>query len=219
VYQIYKITNTINGKSYIGKTKKTFDVRFKEHIQDSKRDRCKDRPLYRAMNKYGVDAFTIELIEETDNPVEREKHWIDVYGTYGSSGYNATKGGDGKEYVDLEKVVDCLFENNLDHMVVSRLLKHDRSTIIDIAKKVGIYIPIVRRRGEDNPSSVLTRYDVKKIRELYVPGVFGWRRIAKLLNLPEGAVHSVIHNNTWNFVRLGETVQIGKGTSFKQKRS
>lgn len=200
MYQIYKITNTINGKSYIGKTKKTFEVRFKEHIQESKKERCKDRPLYRAMNKYGVDVFTIEVLEETDNPVEREKYWIEFYGTFGSNGYNATKGGDGKEYVDLEKVIDCLFENNLDYMVVSRLLKHDRSTIVDIAKKAGIYIPIGQRRGEDSHSSVLTKDDVKKIRELYIPGVFGWRRIAKLLNLSEGAVNSVIHSNTWKYI-------------------
>ena len=152
------------------------------------------------MNKYGVDVFTIELLEETSNPIEREKYWIEVYGTYGSTGYNATKGGDGKEYVDYEKIIDCLFENNLDHMVVARLLKHDKSTIAGIAKEAGIYVPIVRRYGEDSHASVLTKEDVRKIRELYIPGVFGWRRIARLLNLPEGAVHGVIHSNTWKYV-------------------
>lgn len=45
---IYKITNSINGKAYIGKTMGTPEKRFKEHIADSKRDRYANRPLYKA---------------------------------------------------------------------------------------------------------------------------------------------------------------------------
>lgn len=200
MYQIYKITNTINGKSYIGKTKSNYERRFREHVSETKKERAKNRPLYRAMNKYGVDVFTVELLEETDNPVEREKYWIEFYGTYGSNGYNATKGGDGKEYVDYEKIIDCLFENNLDHTVVSKILKHDRDTVVNVAKRAGIYVPIFRRRGEDNPGSKLTLADVLKIRELYVPKKYGKRRISKLLGLPEPAVNCVISGQSWKHV-------------------
>lgn len=200
MYQIYKITNTINGKSYIGKTKKTFEVRFREHVRESKKERAKDRPLYRAMNKYGVDVFTIELVEETYDPVEREKYWIEFYGTYGSGGYNATKGGDGKEYVDLDKVVDCLFENNFDHIVVSKILGYDKTTIVNVAKKAGIFVPIFRRLGEDNPVSILTEENVREIRKLYIPGKLGWRKIASLLNLPPRAVCDVTLGRTWRHV-------------------
>ena len=63
---IYKITNTINQKSYIGKTINSIAERWKEHKKDSKRSYCKDRPLYRAMNKYGIENFTIEQVEEVD---------------------------------------------------------------------------------------------------------------------------------------------------------
>ena len=58
---IYKITNQINGKSYIGKTNlPSIQERFKEHISDSKRARMEKRPLYSAMNKYGIENFKIE---------------------------------------------------------------------------------------------------------------------------------------------------------------
>lgn len=58
---IYKITNQINGKSYIGKTNLvSVQERFKEHIYDSKRTRMEKRPLYSAMNKYGSENFKIE---------------------------------------------------------------------------------------------------------------------------------------------------------------
>lgn len=58
---IYKITNQINGKSYIGKTNlASIQERFKEHIHDSKRVHMEKRPLYSAMNKYGSENFKIE---------------------------------------------------------------------------------------------------------------------------------------------------------------
>lgn len=71
---IYKITNKINHKMYIGKTNYAdpYD-RFKEHIRDSKKERCKNRPLYRAMNKYGLENFEFEVIEETACASDRER--------------------------------------------------------------------------------------------------------------------------------------------------
>ncbi len=104
---IYKITNIINNKSYIGKTQIGIKERFKEHEKESKRKRSKDRPLYKAINKYGIENFKIEPIEETDKPEEREVHYIKTYNTYGSTGYNATIGGDGKAWLDHQAIIDC----------------------------------------------------------------------------------------------------------------
>ena len=76
---IYCITNLINSKRYIGKTTNNIDERFKEHCRDSKKERCNKRPLYDAMNKYGVENFKIEELEyvEDDNKLsEREIYWI-----------------------------------------------------------------------------------------------------------------------------------------------
>ena len=58
---IYVITNDVNGKQYVGKTNFSLERRFREHIADSKRERCNKRPLYSAMNKYGVEHFHIAL--------------------------------------------------------------------------------------------------------------------------------------------------------------
>ena len=101
---IYKITNTINGKMYIGKTELTIEKRFQQHCKDSQRDKMSNRPLYKTMRKYGVEFFSIEEIEETDSPEEREIYWIEFYGTF-KNGYNATMGGDGKKYIDYDLVV------------------------------------------------------------------------------------------------------------------
>ena len=103
---IYKISNSINNKVYIGKTLSTIEKRFLEHQKDCFKDEEEIRPLYRAMRKYGTEKFSIELIEEV--PIEylseREKYWIDYYQSYGN-GYNATLGGDGKQLYDYNAIV------------------------------------------------------------------------------------------------------------------
>lgn len=106
---IYKITNHLNQKAYIGKTIYTVEERWQEHIRDSKRDRCKDRPLYRAMNKYGIENFSIEQIEEVEvkDLSNREIYWIEHYHTF-SNGYNATLGGDGKILYDYDLIADLI---------------------------------------------------------------------------------------------------------------
>ena len=48
------------------------------------------------MNKYGIDSFSIEMLEECSSKEssERETYWLNAFKTYGN-GYNATTGGDG----------------------------------------------------------------------------------------------------------------------------
>lgn len=100
---IYKITNNINGKVYIGKTNKTIMKRFKKHCEDSLK--YKERPLYRAFNKYGIKSFSVDEIEECNPNIvnEREKYWIEYYNSF-KNGYNATLGGDGKSYLDYDLI-------------------------------------------------------------------------------------------------------------------
>ena len=109
---IYKIYNDINDKIYIGKTNYLLEKRFQEHIRDSKKNQ-ENRPLYNAMNKYGVEHFKIEQIEECDIQIvdEREKYWIEFLQTF-KYGYNATLGGDGKSYLDYELIYATYLETN-----------------------------------------------------------------------------------------------------------
>lgn len=63
----YCITNLINEKKYVGKTTYSITKRFQEHCKDSKKERCERRPLYNAMNKYGIENFVVEELIECPN--------------------------------------------------------------------------------------------------------------------------------------------------------
>ena len=127
---IYKIVNNINGKIYIGKTTETIEKRWKEHVLDSKREKIKNRPLYAAFNKYGVENFSIEAIEEVTEVEllnEREKFWIEYFGSF-KNGYNATTGGDGKVYIDYEAIWK-LWQKNYSQIQIADLLKCSPATV------------------------------------------------------------------------------------------
>lgn len=91
--QIYKITNTINNKVYIGQTIRPLKERFGEHCRPS--SEC--FKLRNAIQKHGRDSFTIELIgichnqEDADN---MESFFIENLRAI-KDGYNIDRGGDG----------------------------------------------------------------------------------------------------------------------------
>ena len=127
--KIYKIYNDINDKLYIGKTVSSIEKRFQEHCDDSKKGRCEKRPLYNAMNKYGIEHFFIELIEECDlkELSEKEIYWIGYYNSY-KNGYNATLGGDGKILYDYDLIVQ-LYQNGLTGKEIANQLVCDIDTV------------------------------------------------------------------------------------------
>lgn len=92
---IYKITNLITNKVYVGKTTWLITERFGLH---HKRSKTEDTYLYRSIRKHGIDHFTIQPLEENipvDNLNSKERHWITTLDCLAPSGYNLTKGGTG----------------------------------------------------------------------------------------------------------------------------
>lgn len=134
---IYQIRNNINGKIYIGKTESSIEKRFQEHCRDSRKENI-NRPLYAAMRKYGVEHFCISLLEETDNPEERERYWIELLGTF-KNGYNATMGGDGKKYLDYDLIIS-LYEEIKNQNEVARILKIDQATVRRVVHQANIKV-------------------------------------------------------------------------------
>lgn len=97
--KLYLITNKVNGKQYVGKTYRTLEARFAQHVSEAKRE---TRPICAAIAKYGSRSFLIELLSEheEDELEAAEEAAISLYDTY-NRGYNATLGGDGKRTVSI----------------------------------------------------------------------------------------------------------------------
>jgi group I intron endonuclease len=106
---IYLIENKVNGNKYVGQTVMPLNKRWLAHIQESKT--FSERPLYRAINKYGLDNFNIKVIEETDEDKlsEREIYWIEYFNSY-NRGYNATTGGESNKNI-REDIKDKISES------------------------------------------------------------------------------------------------------------
>ena len=108
---IYKTTNLVNGKIYIGKKKGEFTTSYKGS----------GKYLKNALNKYGVENFSVEVIEYCETlhiQNEREKYWIKYYRDLDVDMYNIASGGDGGDLVtclpceDYDKFVKHISELN-----------------------------------------------------------------------------------------------------------
>lgn len=132
---IYKITNTLNNKCYIGQSV-DIENRWKQHMLASRSltEGGDNYSIHKAIRKYGIENFIFEIIELTsiEELNNKEKYWIDYYDSY-NNGYNETLGGEGKvnynyeeifnlwqigyNYKDIEKIIGCYDK------VITRALK------------------------------------------------------------------------------------------------
>jgi hypothetical protein len=91
---IYKITNIINNKIYIGSAS-FYDKRKGTHISKLNRNTHKNSYLQASWNKHGFNNFNFEIIEQVDsqkNLLNREQYWLDLLCSYNRDiGYNISK--------------------------------------------------------------------------------------------------------------------------------
>ena len=104
---VYKITSTANpNKCYIGQTSVTVNRRWTQHKSLAKSGKSQAH-LYRAMNKYGQDTFSITTVDtiicsNKEELVEklnlREKHFVELFDSL-RNGWNSTSGGDSIDHL------------------------------------------------------------------------------------------------------------------------
>ena len=167
---IYKITNLINDKKYIGQSN-DIERRFKEHHSDPFQ---KSKPsynciFYQAIRKYGIKNFSFEIlelckIEELDN---KEKYWIKYYNTYigweNCQGYNMTIGGSGARKFDPQEIIKLWNQGNTIEEIIN-ILDSSYTTITNYLHQEGLaYVKIDERKTLLSPCHSVLQYSLEGI--------------------------------------------------------
>lgn len=143
VYVIYRILNTISGKSYVGLTHNP-RRRRKDHFRRLRVGIHHSLKLQNSFNKHGKAAFQWEILEEgvpVELCVDREKHWIVVFNSY-REGYNMADGGQGVRGVicswngiEYPSISDAADANGISCGAMSQRLKKGYTCDEDVPKR------------------------------------------------------------------------------------
>ena len=133
---IYKITNKINNKSYIGQTK-NYKRRFSNHRTKYKKTDGQERNklLYRAMRKYGIENFTFEVIDYCEDYNEKEIFYISKFDSF-NNGYNMTIGGE-EPPKHVGENSPFLKHTSDNHLKVKDLLMNSKLSKDEISQQTG----------------------------------------------------------------------------------
>ena len=187
---IYKITNKVNGNSYIGLSTHVED-RWDYHKTPYNWQRENNKSLYKAILKYGIENFNFEVLEECsiDELSEKEKYYIKLYDTY-NNGYNMTAGGENnsgeshprhklteKDIIDIRtrydnlerrKEVYELYKDKIGDSGFSKIWKGETWKNIKMevytSENKNFHLHDTGNKGSENGRSRLTEEEVRDIR-------------------------------------------------------
>ncbi len=153
--KVYLITNTVNGKAYVGLTRRNLSVRFSGHVTDARLGKGSDKSLRAAIRQFGGENFSITLLD-TANDLKSlavlEILYIEKYDTVFPNGYNLNRGGsasDGRRLVVLEGSEYWSFAEIADaySILPITLQKRMQSGRWSIEQAAGIVPPPSRERA------------------------------------------------------------------------
>ena len=202
---IYKVINNINNKIYIGQTRRTIEIRWKEHIRDSfKPSRSYTSILHSAIRKYGEEAFSVENIETCDNKIlnEREIYWINYYDSC-NNGYNISHGGNGYlKYEDEELLT--LWDEGLSAGEIAKQLDLCTDTVTRRLKTCDINEEEIIQRGIKHRSKAMMKpiyqYDLKGNFIRGYESIEEAEKINNIINIKanNGAIHKIAGGYRWS---------------------
>ena len=140
---IYLIVNLINGKKYVGQTYQKLEERIKQHVSCIKK-----RGVDLAIQEYGIDNFSYEIIEECpiEKLDEREIFWIAELNTRFPNGYNLTNGGSGISRIYSSENCDMMtYSRKRQNKIIKMLQKNKKVYISDLKKIFDISTMSIRR--------------------------------------------------------------------------
>lgn len=225
---VYKITNLINGKIYIGKTF-NINTRWEKHIKiaENKEEKAYQY-LHKSINKYGVENFIIEELENNlteQESFEKEKFWIKTLNSKNCDvGMNLTDGGEGASGLKWSEHSRDKIRGENNHNFGKELSletkeklsqalsgennpfynkKHSEETIIFLKNR-----PISEEqrklssegtRGSNSPRAKLTEEKVLKIREMFSNGI-SQKNISELFGVKRHTINQIVNRVRWRHI-------------------
>lgn len=192
---IYKVSNDVNNKVYIGQTIYPIEDRFKRHIYAALNG-TQEYKFQKAILALGVEHFTINIIEDINDSEmnDREIYWIAFYDSY-KNGYNSTLGGSGHRRID----------GKIEEEVVK--LRLQGTPIREIATIVGLSLnPIESILKKNNLGTQLVKD--QEICRLKEEGLNS-RDISRILNCSEQTViRALCRNDKEELLQKNKRVQL-----------
>lgn len=151
--KIYKVTNLINNKIYIGQTTKSIEERFKQHISKAYQGK-ENNHFYSAIRKYGKENFTIELLEDNvpiESIINKEEEYIIKFDSV-NNGYNMKYKTEDPRYKTLvfeskEYLEDLYINQKLSTIQIAKMFGVVNTTVGNRLKALGIP---TRKCGQGN---------------------------------------------------------------------
>jgi len=169
---VYKATNRINGRSYVGVTTRTLEERKYEHERLA--EKGEGYVFHAALRKYGFDAFDWEVVDRAQNLDElyrKEREYIEKYNAF-TEGYNLTLGG------------ECPTEG----LVGERHHFYGKERPEEVKKKIAMSM------------AKITEEDAKRIIKFIVDTDFSLSEISRMLGIPRYIVDNIAQGKSWKFL-------------------
>jgi group I intron endonuclease len=200
---IYKITNLINNKSYVGYTADP-QARWKDH-----RHNQGSKLVFQAIKKYGVDNFKFKVI--TEDTLDNEQKYIDKYNTIAPHGYNINVGGGlppnhrGKTYEQIygnkKKAEQQRLKRHLKQIQAGGYgpVKHSAETKAKISKALaGKNNPMYGKSQSEKTKRLIGKANKGRLVGDKNPNSKKWILIA-----PDGTKHKTVGNLRGKCLELG----------------
>jgi group I intron endonuclease len=181
---VYLITNTINGKRYIGQTINTLEWRWKHHRKNS--SSC--LALSGAIKKYGVENFVIETICEPPTIAlmnALESYYIRHHNTMVPNGYNLKEGGSAPRHSEETRKKMSASHTGRLHVGYKSGWTPERREAAHI--RPPFYL---------NPNPKLKPEHHKEILDLYSTGKYSQQQLAKHFSVHQTSISRIIRDHS-----------------------
>lgn len=226
-YCVYIITNLINNKVYIGKTKSDTTRRWRDHIKTALSLEDKKYSIHKAISKYGLNNFSFEILKYYKNEggaFKGEKFYIKKYNSY-LDGYNETKGGKvglPRQKLNSKQVYSLIKEyikTDVTTIYLARKYNLAKPSVLDILKRHS-YLNVkisenwryqlwLKLHRNYYPGLNTTTSSFLKLNETIIKNIFkdyakglSFEELSKIYNTRIGNIIFILRRETWSNIKI-----------------